>query len=286
MPSFDGTRIAWRADGPKPSAEGSTSIVLCNGIACDDGYWREVIGPLSEQRTVVRWDYRGHGRSEPPRDPEAVTIDAVIGDLAAVIDAAATDHVVLVGHSFGVQISLQAACALPARVRGVVAVAGAPGTPLGSLLGRNLGSLVFPPLELLRKAAPEASRALWRRWWTSGSVYWAARAIRGTSPAAPRDVLQDYFRHVGDLDLDVLLGMFRSMQFHTVDPEVVTVPLIAVAGDMDGMTPLAVMTDLAVRTRGELVVVRGGTHTLPAEHPEVVVDAVRRLADRLDRLAG
>lgn len=76
--SFDGTGLAWRSDGPDT---GGATVVLCNGIACSDAYWQALVPLLADDRRVVRWDYRGHGRSESPADPRQAGIDAVVRDL-------------------------------------------------------------------------------------------------------------------------------------------------------------------------------------------------------------
>jgi pimeloyl-ACP methyl ester carboxylesterase len=61
------------------------------------------------------------------------------------------------------------------------------------------------------------------------------------------------------------------------------VPLLALAGDADRLTPLPVMTRLALDApQGELAVCHGGTHTLPAEHPWWVLDQIRPLLRRVD----
>ncbi|MGH3665943.1 MAG: alpha/beta fold hydrolase, partial [Egibacteraceae bacterium] len=128
--SFDATPIAWRLDAPPDPLADTVPLVLCNGIACSDSYWRDCVESLARTRQVLRWDYRGHGRSDPPADPSRVGVAAVVGDLVATLEAAGLGTVALMGHSYGVQVVLEAVRALPDRVGGVVAVAGAPGAPL------------------------------------------------------------------------------------------------------------------------------------------------------------
>jgi pimeloyl-ACP methyl ester carboxylesterase len=61
------------------------------------------------------------------------------------------------------------------------------------------------------------------------------------------------------------------------------VPLLALAGDADRLTSVPVMTRFALAARdGELAVCHGGTHTLPAEHPDWVLDHLEPLLARVD----
>lgn len=271
--SHDGTAIAWRVDG-SPDAP---TVVLCNGIACDDGYWTDVWPRLADEVRVVRWHYRGHGRSAPPANPEEVIVSSVVRDLRCVLEASATDQAVLVGHSYGVQVVCETYRAAPESVAGLVAVAGAYGHPLGTVLGRNTGALVFPLLEVARWPAPRLTAELLRVGLRSPLAYWVGRAIRGIGPDAPREVMNDYFEHVADLDVDVMLRMFRAMQEHTsadVLPDI-DVPTTVIAGGRDGMTPPRLSRRMAELVPGaRLVELPGATHVLPVEEPDTVVAEV------------
>jgi pimeloyl-ACP methyl ester carboxylesterase len=280
-PGADGTSIAWRIDG----TPGGTPLVLCNGIACADGYWRDIVPALAPDRQVVRWHYRGHGRSGPPQDPTAVGLDAVVGDLACVLEAAGVGHAALAGHSYGVQVALEGAHRLPGRVTAVIAIAGAPEE---ALPGGDAAVVFIEALERLHRASPRLAEAVWDAAWSSTAAYWVARAMRGTNARAPRQVMAEYFDHVRGLDVAVLLPMMRAMQAHSVGDALrdLGVPLLAIAGDSDGITPLEVMEAMAVQARGELAVVRGGTHTLPAEEPQAVVAHLEPFLRRLDEASS
>lgn len=259
-------------------------MVLCNGIACSTDYWTELPAALGANRPVVQWDYRGHGRSGAPSTTDAVGVDRLMDDLAAVLAASGTDRAVFVGHSFGVQIVLEAARRWPERVAAVVAVAGAPGTPLPATATRpGIGPVDL--LERLHARRPERAGNAWQAWWRSPLTDLLARAVGGTSQAVPRPVMRSYYEHVSTRDLGVLLAMVRVMQAHDATAVVpdLQVPLLVLAGDADRLTPLPVMTRLALAAPdGELVVCHGATHTLPAEHPQWVAHQLQHLLDRVD----
>lgn len=281
----DGTGIAWRLDAPDTARHrGATPVVLCNGIACSTAYWTDLAALLADRRPVVQWDYRGHGRSDPPSDPSAVTVGDVLDDLDTVLDVTGVHRAVFVGHSFGVQVCLEVARRRPARVAAVVAIAGAAGTPLPAGAVRpRVG--VLDLLERAHSRVPRRADEAWRAWWRSPWTHLLARAMGGTSVAAPRSVMSSYYEHVSTRDIGVLLAMLRAMQGHDASDVVgaLTVPLLALAGDADRLTPLPVMAGLALAAPdGELAVCRGGAHTLPAEQPRWVLEQVTPLLDRVD----
>lgn len=277
----DGTDIAWLLEGPA----GALPVVLCNGIACSDAYWFGVAPRLAADRPVLRWDYRGHGRSGDPVDTHRVDVRASAEDLEAVLDAAGVERGLLVGHSYGVQVALEAYRQVPERVAALVAVAGAPRLPPGDrpLLTRgraaDTGDSLLQALQAFACSRPDLARRTWDTVWSSPAVHPLARLVGGTTLAAPPEVMQGYFTHVRDRDPQLLLDMIRAMQAHQADDVVerLDVPLLVLAGDRDRLTPLPVLRRLAFAApRGELAIMHGGAHTLPAEHPGWVVEAITR----------
>jgi pimeloyl-ACP methyl ester carboxylesterase len=77
------------------------------------------LGALGDLR-VVAPDRQGSGarRLDPPRE---VDVAEHVADLAALLDAAGVERAIIVGHSFGGLVALEAAARLPDRVAAVVA---------------------------------------------------------------------------------------------------------------------------------------------------------------------
>jgi pimeloyl-ACP methyl ester carboxylesterase len=119
----DGVRLYAEAHG------GGSPVVLSCALHTTCENWRPQVPPLvAAGYRVVLWDYRGHGRSDAPGDPEAYSMERVVEDLAQVLDALAPRApVVLGGLSFGGLASLHFALGRPERVRALLLVASGPG---------------------------------------------------------------------------------------------------------------------------------------------------------------
>lgn len=120
------------SDGVRLYAETHGSgvpILLSCGLRTTHENFRPQVGPLTGAGArVILWDYRGHGESESPEDPEAYSMRQVVDDLGCVLDwAAPGEPAVLGGHSFGGLASLHFARAHPERVRGLVLIDSGPG---------------------------------------------------------------------------------------------------------------------------------------------------------------
>ena len=75
---------------------------------------------FADDRLVVRVDLAGHGASGQARDRWSV--GAFAGDVVAVVEALGLDRVVLIGHSLGGSVIVEAARRLPGRVVRLVGV--------------------------------------------------------------------------------------------------------------------------------------------------------------------
>ncbi len=113
--SADGIRIRFQVNGT-----GEPTLVLVHGWALDRRLWDGQVSRLSARHRVVTLDLAGHGDSG--RERVQWTMAAFGHDVEAVVDAVGAKQVVLVGHSMGGPVVLEAARRMPERVKGIVLV--------------------------------------------------------------------------------------------------------------------------------------------------------------------
>lgn len=114
--AVDGAMLHVRADGPLEAP----CVVLMGSLAADTRLWDEQISALVGYR-VLRYDYRGHGRSIAQRAGQPMP--TLLADLLAVLDAHDVEDATLVGLSLGGMIAMEAALAHPQRFRAIVVAA-------------------------------------------------------------------------------------------------------------------------------------------------------------------
>jgi pimeloyl-ACP methyl ester carboxylesterase len=93
--------------------------VLVHGWCCDRTCWDAQMALLATRWRVVRLDLAGHGQSDP-RQHTDWSMAAFGADVSAVVTAAGLADAILVGHSMGADVVLEAARLLEGRVRGLV----------------------------------------------------------------------------------------------------------------------------------------------------------------------
>jgi pimeloyl-ACP methyl ester carboxylesterase len=109
------------------TGEGRPPIVFVHGFACGHTDWDAQVAHLSPRYRTVAVDLRGHGAS--PGTADECSVERYGADVAEVMRAAALPPAVLVGHSMGCRVVVEAALQAPEHVAGLVLVDGSQFAP-------------------------------------------------------------------------------------------------------------------------------------------------------------
>lgn len=99
--------------------DGTTDLVMCNGLSQSTANWRA----LARQHDRYRWilfDSRGHGRSPIGETP--YYLDGHVADLISIVDRSEAAKPVLMGFSHGARVALRAAATFPDRFAGLILI--------------------------------------------------------------------------------------------------------------------------------------------------------------------
>jgi 3-oxoadipate enol-lactonase len=105
-------KIHWRRAGAGPS------VVLVHAVACDLGLWDAQAHALALRHDVMRYDVRGHGKSELPAP--SFTFDDLADDLDRLLGELDIPRSHIVGLSMGGVIARLLALRHPQRVESLV----------------------------------------------------------------------------------------------------------------------------------------------------------------------
>jgi pimeloyl-ACP methyl ester carboxylesterase len=275
----DGTRIHWTALG-----SGAPALVCCDGIGCDGFAWKYLVRDFADRHRIVRWHYRGHGRSGIPEDRSRVGFDDISSDLQAVLDATATRQAILVGHSMGVQVALEYHRRHPERVLGLVLICGSYGLPLDTFHDTNALRILLPSMIAAADKYPQAMNLIWRLLAGGELAYQLATHLEVNGKLVHREDFSPYFAHLAGMDPRLFLGMLKHASEHSALDHLtaVDVPTLIVAGTDDTFTPYRLSEEMHRQIRGsELLTVPGGTHVAPIEQPELIALRLEKFLARI-----
>jgi 3-oxoadipate enol-lactonase len=277
--SPDGTLIeAWSSQGS------GIPVLMCNGLGASPSAWPAIVAQASGFQ-VVGWDYRGLGASQRPRNPERVQVEDHTADARAVLDAFGLPSATVVGWSLGVNVAFELALQDPGRVSGVLAVAGVPGGSFSSLFG-PLGvprRLRAPAGRLSSRLLPLVGRLM--PLLVGGMQPWQTLLAPAVTHRSAGDVLRletlaEVLREFAGHDWGWFRHLAVAVADHApLDLSPLSCPVTFLAGRYDTLVDVADMRTAAEGRPGTRYRQFPGTHFLPLQYPELMLDELRLLTE-------
>ena len=202
---------------------------------------------------VLAPDFPGHGLSG---GSPLESIEAMAAWVIELMDSLDVKQAMLVGHSQGCLVTIEAAARNPKRVKRVALIAGAMAIPVSQQL-----------LDMSDKALSKAICAMIS--WGHGPT---AHMYDNTQPGHS---FIGYGQQLMALnDNDALRADLHACNTYTNGPDAaksITQPALCILAENDRMTPLKFGRQMAAAiTNAEITVIANAGHMLPAEYPAVV----------------
>lgn len=96
------------------------ALVFIHGWSCDSNYWREQVPEFKRKYTVITLDLAGHGGTDANRSDWSM--EKFGQDVATAVAAVPNRQLILIGHSMGGPVAIEATRLLPKRVIGIIGV--------------------------------------------------------------------------------------------------------------------------------------------------------------------
>lgn len=239
-----------------------TTIFFCHGAGGAKNQWRnqwQALAALGHR--LIAWDYPGHGETPPTRNAADYAGEAFVAHYLALIDRFAGPRNLLVGHSYGTRLTLNALIQLVARpappvVAGAVLL-GAP--PPIAIVPK--GPIVSWPVWLLKLMRPVLSKGFRRLAWDDAAdpalvAYETAQSDRNS----------------------LFMMKWLMKQFAPIDAAklgTLTLPIHILAGASDGLTPPAAGEALAkALPHASFTSLPATGHQIMLERPEETTGAI------------
>ncbi|MFM7336054.1 MAG: 3-oxoadipate enol-lactonase [Tabrizicola sp.] len=246
---LDDLRLNAEISGP----EGAPAVVFIHALGTNLSIWDAVIAQLPPLR-ILRYDQRGHGRSDVPRPP--YTMGALVRDAERIIDHFKLKEAVIVGLSAGGMVAQGLAVKRLDLVRGLVLSNTAPRISTPEIWAQRIDLVRHEGLAALADGSME--RMLGRNWRENPAMPALRAMLLATNP-------------------DGWIGIASAIagtDFYSTTATL-TLPTLAIAGSLDAATPPDMVREMADLIRGSrFQLLRAAGHLPPADQPEAFADAL------------
>ena len=268
------------AEAGRPDA---ATVLLLHGFPQHWWEWRKVIPALAEQYRVLAPDLRGAGWTDAPGD--GYTLDQILADVLALLDALGLERVGVVAHDFSAFVGFRLCFDHPDRVSAFLCLGPHPYLRFDPHMLAGIPPLWFQPVVATPVLGP----------WALGTDRLARHLLTGFT-ATPQSITdEDLAVFTGRLHAPghpeagsalyrnlILPEMGRFMASPAYRKRRLTVPTVSLVGRADaGVRPgmLDVHGDKADDLVGHLI--DGAGHFLADDRPDAVVTHARELFGRV-----
>lgn len=242
----DGARIVYEIDGP-PDAP---ALIFSNSLGTDLHMWDPQVGPLTQHFRVIRYDARGHGRSDAPAGP--YSLEQLASDLLTILDTVQVQQANICGLSLGGQVTLWLLAHRPDRIYRAVCANTAAKIGVESMWNERIERVRTGGMSAIRDAGVARFLSESFRHEHPQTAQWLGDMLLATPPNGYIAACQA----VRDADL-------RG------DVTRITSPVLIIGSTLDESTPASQAHDLHQSIPGSrLVVLDRAAHLSNIEQPE------------------
>lgn len=259
----NGVKLAVHDSGPV--AAQAAPLVCIHGNSCDHGFFAPLIERFSPTRRVVAVDLRGHGASDAPRQNYPFSLFAQ--DCVWIMERLELSPAILVGHSMGGEVSVEAALAVPDRVIGLAL----------------LDSTLQPPSAALAAALPSLLATMDSdRWMEAFDAFFHTLFLPPGQALCPDAFQAAIHERMARTPHHVMRALMADLAEYGGAPlGRVSVPMLYLGAERLRSDP-----DALARENPRLVTdrLRGLGHFMMLEDPKAVKDRLERFFHRVDAL--
>ena len=264
--SADGTKIAYATCGEGFPVVKAPNVFTHLEHDRSNPIYRHWLTELSRSNQFVRFDMRGCGMCG--REASRYSTEALVADLAAVVDSIGVEQFDIVGLAHGAPVALAYAAANPGKVRKLVLVNG---------FAAGWAARGDPDEVAWRQGLMELNRKRWKR----EGVALGERFVSVYFPSAAAEMIEWHKARFDDLgtaeNLEAMLGWGARIDVRCDLPKVRAQTLVLHASD-DGNAPVDVGREIADAIDGaRFVELKSGNHFILEDEPawRALVDEVR-----------
>jgi non-heme chloroperoxidase len=251
-----------------------TLIVFNYGLLCNNAHWKHQIPFFTHHNyQILYYDYRGHFSSSGEENISEITISNFSNDIHELIEHLAAKNICMIGHSMGVNVTLQYARHHDEFLKSMILISGTVLPPQDVMFDSNLFDLSLPYLQLLRQMYPKVFKLIWKdayKWPLARKFVHKGGFNYDT---VPDDFISTYMKKIGEISPDMFFQLLQEMHDHDIINHLdkFDIPALIIGGDKDKVIPNYLQNILTTHMKNStLYIVKDGSHVPQADFPDTV----------------
>ncbi len=275
----DGVRISFTTNfAPNKDATYPRIIVFVYGLVCNNQHWKfqaEYFDKLGFP--ILMHDFRGHFSSTSNEGVDDCTFTNFANDLNQLIDHLGAEQIILLGHSMGVNVSLEFQRQFPHKVMGMVLISGTVHPPHDNMFFSNITDLALPLFPKIKNLNSNLFHKLWTNSHQLKFITWMVKRGGFNPSKTTSEFVETYLQKIGELPEDLFFKLLQEMETHDVgiDLPKIKCPVLIMGGDKDQIVPFHCqqsMNDMIPNSK--MYIIHQGSHVPQVDFPETINERI------------
>lgn len=276
--SQDGEQIFYATNFDPLEGPHENVLVLNYGLVCSNHHWTAQIEYFDKiGKKVLVHDYRGHFNSSGINQLENITFRNITDDIYGITERLNIDSVILIGHSMGVNVSLEFAKRFPHKVNKLVLISGTAVPVYSVMFNTNVVDQVKPIITSLFDKFPEAFNSFWKLGGWNPIVKKIIHVGGFNIDQVSNEFIEIYLNKIGQLGPHLFFQLIDQMNQHDILASLnnITAPTLIIGGDNDKVIPNYLQRLLDKHLpNSQLYLVRNGSHVPQVDFPVFINERV------------
>lgn len=255
-------------------------VILFNyGLVCSNHHWKYQLEWFHNQGFKILFhDYRGHFQSSGIDHLSKISFLRITQDMNELLDHLKVENTHCIGHSMGVNISLEFARQQPDKVKSMTLLSGTTLPVKGVMFDSNLMEYVAPLAESGLHKYREVFQLFWDTQAMNPMTLKLIHSQGFNEKKVGREYIEIYMNRVAQLGPDLFMQLFKEMQNHDIlgNLNEMNIPSLIIGGDKDNVIPFHLQQLLHHQLKtSELYIVKDGSHVPQVDFPELVNERIK-----------
>lgn len=254
------------------------TIVFNYGLVCNIAHYKHQI-PYFHQLgyDVVFHDYRFHFNSSKTSSIDDLSFKNISQDMSSLLEYLNVERAIHIGHSMGVNTTLEFTKNNPDKVAGMVLISGTVLPPQDILFNTNWMDIIQPILETLYSKYPKLYSNVWKTGHLNPLATHLVHQGGFNTKKVPKDFIEYYLKKIGELSPEVFFQLLKQMKNHDMISRLEHIhnPALVMGGDKDQVIPnflQNIISDSLPNSR--LYIIKDGSHVPQVDFHETVNERI------------
>jgi non-heme chloroperoxidase len=254
------------------------TLVFNYGLVCSNHHWKYQVDFFDNSGyQILLHDYRGHFQSSGNDNLSKITFSQMAKDVKNLCDSLGINKAYMLGHSMGVNVTLQIAKDFPDLVQGMILISGTFMAVSDVMFDSNIMEFITPFCMTGMEKYPELMKKVWS---SSGFNPLIKNIIHSTGfnkDKVSKEFIEIYLNRVGQLGPEVFFQLFSEMMKVNISAslEKMNIPALIIGGQKDNVIPNHLQRTLAsLLPQSETYFLLNGSHVPQADFPELINERI------------